>query len=122
MNKSSVNQERIVDRLWFYNYSYRLEGSLLTIYLPMLCAVRILFEEDRVKISSHLRGAYFFDQIEYVFLSYLGLLFLMAYFAANPLVYAFLGFIFIYLVICFIKTEVMKSIVLKWMEGESLVS
>ncbi|MFI5135535.1 MAG: hypothetical protein ACHQD9_06755 [Chitinophagales bacterium] len=124
MKKLSANPERLVERLWFYNYRYRLEGSTLIVYLPMICALKVVFNEGRLKITSHLRGRYFFDQIEYIFLFYCFMLVVAFAFVPNlnTPIYPILGFFFVYLIVCFIKTEIMKSIIHNWMETDSLVN
>jgi hypothetical protein len=48
----SVNEEKIISRLKFFNYKYKSEGNTLRIYLPVRCALKIAFNEGRVSMTS----------------------------------------------------------------------
>ena len=123
MNRPTINPERITDRLTFYNYKYTLEGTTLTIFLSMLCCLKIKFEPEKVKMTPHiLWRPSFVDRLEYSFLIYGLAAFLLAWLFpvfAKGIVILY-GVILIYFVICFIKTENMKSIIHNWIERDGV--
>ena len=123
MNESTINPERITDRLTFFNYRYTLEGTTLTIYLSMLCCLKIKFGPEKVKMTQHiLWRPSFFGRLEYSFFIYGLAAFLLSWllpvFAKGIVI--FYGVILIYLLVCFIKTENMKSIIHNWIERDSV--
>src|SRR3954464_1554762 len=48
----SVNEEKIISRLKFFNYKYKSEGNTLRIYLPVRCALKIAFNDGSVSMTS----------------------------------------------------------------------
>ena len=48
----SANEEKIISRLKFFNYKYESEGNTLRIFLPIRCALKIVFDEGSVSMTS----------------------------------------------------------------------
>ena len=120
MNSLKVNPQNIIDRLKFYNYRHKLNGTVLTVYLSMLCYLEINFTTDKVKISSHLIRGGFVSRIEYVFLLYIIFFLGFTYLNQELMLKIFypLVLFLLYLIICFIKTENMKAIIYNWLEND----
>jgi len=124
MNKKIFYIEKIISRLQFYNYSYNLNDKTLKIFLPMLCYLKIRFSNDKVKMTSHLRFGFDFLPLEFNFLIYGAILYVLAWFQwtiLNKGVFILFGLLMIHFVICFIKIEALRVIIHKWIEDDSLV-
>ena len=122
MGNSDFNFDNIVSRLKIFNYNYELKGSTLKVFLPMLCYLKINYGPDKIKISSHISFGFRFLPIEINFVIYGLVLYALTWFQwtnLNKGVFALFGILLIYLVICFIKLETMRSILHTWIEKES---
>ena len=54
MEKQVFYSEKIISRLKIFNYNYELNGTILKIFLPMLCYLKINFVADKIKITSRI--------------------------------------------------------------------
>lgn len=123
MDRQKFNPEKIITRLQLFNYNFELKGTTLKIFLPMLCYLKIRFSNDRIKISSHLQFGFRFLPLEYNFLIYGLILYVLAWFqwtSLNKGIFILLGLLVVHFVVCFIKIESMRSILHQWIERDSL--
>lgn len=130
MDSSSLNLNKIISRLQLFSYNYSLNGNILIVYFPLLCFLKINFENKRIKITSHLRGLGIGLRIEIDYLLYFFIFYFIFYLLGKSgqlsslsecMTVLVLWFMFIiYLVICFIKMEVMKLIIHNWIEKDAL--
>ncbi len=123
MTAPKVDPEKIISRLKFFNYRYDLDGHTLKIFLPMLCYLKIQFSTEKIKMSSHSRIGFRSLPLEYNFLIYALALFALTWYKWDDLnkgVFVLFGIFLIYIVICLIKTESMKSTFFSWIEKDSL--
>lgn len=122
MEQKTFDPESIIARLQFYNYNFDLNDQTLKIFLPMFCYLKIRFSGDRIKMTSHLRFGFQFLPLEFNFLIYGVILYLLAWFQwtiLNKGVFILFGLLVIHFVVCFIKIESMRTIVHKWIEDDS---
>ncbi len=117
-----VTIEKIASRLQFYDYNFELKDSTLKIFLPMLCYIKIRFSNDKIKISSHLKFGFRFLPLEFNFLIYGAILYVLAWFKwtnLNKGIFILFGLLVVHFVICFIKIESMRTIIHNWIEKDS---
>ena len=114
---------KIISRLEMFNYRFERNESSLKVFLPMWCYLKLRFTNDQIKFTSHTKFGFPFLPIEYNFFIYsVGLYILSSFFweaIVNKGILFLFGMIIILLVICFIKTESMKSILHQWIELEN---
>jgi hypothetical protein len=121
MDKQNLNSDKIVARLKSFNYNYDLNGSTIKVYLPMLCYLKINYDSDKIKISSHISFGFRFLPIEINFAIYGIILYTLTWFQwtnLNKGVFALFGIMLIYFVICFIKLESLRLILHTWIEKD----
>lgn len=121
MDKQKFNPELITSKLKYFRYRYRLDENTLKVYLPLLCYLKIKFEKDRVKMSSHIQFGFNPLSLEWNFIIYgLILILLSAYrwLQTEPVIFIGLGLLFLHFIICFIKTENLKIIIHNWLNME----
>jgi len=122
MEKQSSNSNKIISRLKYFKYNYRHDGNILKIHLPMSCFLKIKFKDDGIKLSSHIHFGFHFLPLEWNFLIYGLVFYVLAYFqwpTLNKGIFVLLGLFVTYFVVCFIKIETMKSIIHNWLEKDS---
>lgn len=122
MDKLIFHPGKIKSRLQFYKYNFTLNDSTLKIYLPMLCYLKIKFSDKGVKMTSHLRFGFDFLPLEFNFLIYAAILYVLAWFqwtALNKGIFVLFGLLVIHFVVCFIKIESMRVIIHKWIDQDS---
>jgi len=122
MEKLTFNTEKIISRLEFYNYNYELNQANLKINLPLFCYLKIKVNDDSVKLTSRIRFGFSFLSLEWNFIIYGLILYVLAYFqwiTLNRGIFVLLGLFVIYFVVCFMKIETMKKIVHNWIENDS---
>ena len=122
MNLKKFNKQSIISKLEYFNYKYEVKEETIKIYLPLLCYVKIKSENDKVKLSSHIRFGFNFLTLEYNFLIYSLVLYLLTWFqwsTINKGIFVLFGIFLIHFVICFIKIESMKTIIHNWIEKEN---
>ncbi len=122
MGRQTFNLEKIKTRLEYYNYNYYLKDNTLKIFLPMFCYLKIKYSNDRVKMTSHLRFGFEFLPLEYNFLIYGAILYVLAWFQwtnLNKGIFILIGLLLVYFVICFNKIESMRTIIHNWIEEDS---
>jgi hypothetical protein len=123
----SVNEEKIISRLKFFNYKYKLEGNTLRIYLPVRCALKIVSNEGSVSMTSS-----FWRRFQLGILPFAYLIFIVLCIGTGILlqidiyvhVERYWGILIITImpllfILKFIITENMKSIVHIWMDNDS---
>ena len=123
MERQKFNPEQVTIRLQTFNYNYELKGTTLKIYLPLLCYLKINFATDKVKMTSHIRYGLKFLPLEFNFLIYGLVLYLLTWFqwtTLNKGIFILIGLIVIQFVISFIKIESMRSIIHNWIEKDSM--
>lgn len=124
MDQQTFNTEKVISRLQFYNYSFKHNETTLKIFLPIFCYLKISFYDNGVKMTSHLRFGFDFLPLEFNFLIYGVILYVLAWFqwtTLNKGVFILFGLFVIHFVICFIKIESMRTIIHKWTEDDSRV-
>ncbi len=122
MDRPPINPEKIISRLKFYNYKYKLDGTTLIIYLSILCYLRIEFGTEKVNITSHSLRPGFITRLEYNFMIYGFLFYIITWYGwatLNKGIFVLLGIFLIYFLICFVKTENMKAIIHNWIEKDA---
>ena len=123
----SVNEEKIISRLKFFNYKYKSEGNTLRIYLPVRCALKIAFNDGSVSMTSSFWKRFqlgilpFAILITLVFCIGTGILLQTDISrhierSSGILIIASMPLLFI---LKLIITENMKSIVHNWMDNDS---
>lgn len=123
MEKQVFYSEKIISRLKIFNYNYELNGTILKIFLPMLCYLKINFVADKIKITSRISFGFRILPIEINFLIYGLVLYSLTWFQwtiLNKGIFASFAILLIYFVVCFIKLESMRSIIHNWIEKDSL--
>lgn len=123
MEKQVFNSEKIISRLKIFDYNYEIDGTTLKIFLPMFCYLKINFGTDKIKITSRISFGFRILPIEINFVIYGLILCCLTWFQwtiLNKGIFALFGIFLIYLVVCFIKIESMRSIVHNWIEKDSL--
>lgn len=124
MSTSPINQEKIIKRLQFYSFNFEQHGNVLKIFLPMFCFLKLSFENEKVKLTSHIRFGFQFLTLEWNFLIYGLILYLLTWFqwpVLNKGIFILLGIFLLVFVICVIKIESMKITVHNWIEKDSSV-
>ncbi len=122
MERQTVNTEKIISRLKFFNYKYELDKTILKIYLPLFCYLKININDDNVKLKSRIRFGVSLLSLEWNFIIYGFAFYLLAYFqwiTLNRGIFVLLGLFLIYFLVCFMKIETMKSVVHNWIEKDS---
>lgn len=123
MDTKVFNLDKITTRLETFNYNYEQKGTTLKIFLPMFCYLKIKSEQDKIKITSHISFGFRYFPIEINFVIYGLILYILTWFQwtnLNKGIFALFGITLIYLVICFIKLETMRSILHNWIENDGL--
>jgi hypothetical protein len=123
MDKQNFNFDKIILRLKTFNYDYELKGSTLKVFLPMLCYLKINSGPDKIKITSRISFGFRFLPIEINFVIYGLFLYCLTWFQwtnLNKGIFALFGIMLIYFVICFIKLEILRSILHNWIEKDSM--
>lgn len=121
MDKQILNSDKIITRLQTFNYNYEVKGTIIKVYLPMLCYLKINSTQDKIKISSGINFGFRFLPIEINFAIYGLVLYILTWFRwtnLNKGIFALLGIILIYFVVCFIKLESLRSILHNWSEKD----
>jgi len=122
------NTDLIIEKLKFFNYKYTTDiyrdkpaEIILKIYLPMLCYLKVSFFENKVKMTSRILYGINFLSLEYNFFIYaIGLIILsfLKWSELDMVIFIFLFIILIKFVICFIKLELLKTIIHRWIEED----
>jgi len=123
MDKQALNADKIILRLKSFNYNYEVKGTIIKVFLPMLCYLKINYTQDKIKISSHIGFGFRFLPIEINFAIYGLVLYILTWFQwtnLNKGIFALLGIILIYFVVCFIKLESLRSILHIWIDKDGL--
>jgi hypothetical protein len=122
MENQEIKFEKIISRLELFDYNYEVKGKSLKIFLPMLCYLKINNQDGIIKITSRLSIGFRFLPIELNFLIYGLILYCLTWFqwsVLNKGVFALFGIFIIYLVVCFIKLESLRTMVHNWIEKDS---
>ncbi len=123
MDKQVLNSDKIIKRLQTFNYNFEVKGTIIKVFLPMLCYLKINSTQEKIKISSHISFGFRFLPIEINFAIYGLALYILTWFQwtnLNKGIFALLGILLIYFVVCFIKLESMRSILHIWIEKDGL--
>jgi hypothetical protein len=123
MDKQALNSDKIISRLKTFNYDYEAKGTIIKVFLPMLCYLKINSTQDKIKITSHITFGFRFLPIEINFIIYGLVLYILTWFQwtnLNKGIFALLGIFLIYFAVCFIKLESMRSILHTWIEKDEL--
>lgn len=124
MSITPINLEKIIKRLQFYSFNFEQNENSLKIYLPMLCFLKLSFENEKVKLTSHIRFGFHFLTLEWNFLIYGLILYLLTWFQwpeLNKGIFILFGIFLLIFVICIIKIEAMKITLYKWMEKDLFI-
>jgi hypothetical protein len=122
MENQILNKDKLISRLEIFNYDYELSGNTLKVFLPMLCYLKIKSDSGKIKITSHISFGFRFLPIEINFAIYGLALYILTWFQwtnLNKGIFALLGILLIYFVVCFIKLESIRSILHNWIEKDS---
>jgi hypothetical protein len=113
---TTFNPDKIIERLKTFNYRYyyNVNDSVINIYFPFLCFLKIDFKSNKIKMTG--RAWLTEYRLERGFLgSAVALCFFIGFGTADIFKAMFLpagaALIFSYHIICFIKTEAMKTII-----------
>ena len=123
MAKQVFDSERIISRLQIFNYNFELKGTTLKIFLPMFCYLKIDFPADKIKITSRINFGFKFLPVEFNFLIYGLILYLLTWFqwpVFNKGIFMLIGIFLLIFMICIIKIESMRTILHNWIEKDSL--
>ena len=124
MDKKDQISDKLISRLKRFNYSYEAKGTIIKVFLPMLCYLKINSAQDKIKITSHITFGFSFLPIEINFIIYGLVLYILTWFQwtnLNKGIFALLGIFLIYFVVCFIKLESMRSVLHTWIEKDDLL-
>jgi len=124
MDKQVLNSDKIISRLKTFNYNFEVKGTFIKVFLPMLCYLKINSTQDKIKITSHISFGFRFLPIEINFAIYGLALYILTWFQwtnLNKGIFALLGILLIYFVVCFIKLESMRSTLHTWIEKDGLL-
>ena len=122
MDTSTFSPDKIIDRLKIFNYKYELNGHSLKVFLPMFCYLKIDFKSDKLKMTSHLNFGFRFLPLEYNFLIYGFVLYILAWYnwtTLNKAIFLLLGMFVIHFVVCFIKIEALRTTIHNWVENDN---
>lgn len=121
MDKQALNSDKIISRLKTFNYDYETKGTIIKVFLPMLCYLKIISTQDKIKITSHISFGFRFLPIEVNFVIYGLFLYTLTWFkwpVLNKGIFVLFGSMLIYFVVCFIKLESLRSILHTWIEKD----
>lgn len=123
-----MNPENITNRLRLFRYTYTTDSfkdepavTVLKIYLPALCYLKVSFFEKSIKMSSRILYGFNFLSLEYNFFIYATGLALIAAFSPpqlNMAILIFLALILVHFLVCFIKLESLKTVIHRWIEED----
>ena len=122
MDKQVLNSDMIISKLKTFNYGYEVKGTVIKVYLPMMCYLKINSAQDKITITSHISFGFNYFPIEINFAIYGLALYILTWFQwthLNKGIFALLGVFLIYFVVFFIKLESMRSIIHIWIEKDS---
>jgi hypothetical protein len=94
---------------------------ILKVYLPILCFLKIRFAENKIKITSGTYVGFYFYSLELTVIVYsLVLSLLLAYevIAMNSVFTFFFLLFILYYLVCFVKSEFLRIIIIGWIEKE----
>ena len=94
---------------------------ILKVYLPIVCFLKIRFAENKIKITSGSYVGFYFYSLELTAIFYsLVLSLLLAYevIAMNSVFTVFFLLFILYYLVCFIKSEFLRIIIIGWIEKE----
>jgi hypothetical protein len=123
MDKQILSSDKIISRLKKFNYRYEFNGTIIKVFLPMLCYLKISLKHDNIKISSHISFGFRILPIEINFVIYGLVLYALTWFQwtnLNKGIFALLAIVLIYFVVCFIKLESMRTILHTWIEKDEI--
>jgi len=121
MKKQTNNSEIIISNLKFYNYNFDLKRNILKINLPLLCYLKINFNNNSFKPTSHLRFGFTFLTVEWNLIIYgFAFLFFTLYYwkTINFGILVFFVLFLLVLFVCYLKTKSTKHLVYKWIEND----
>jgi len=123
MDNQVLNSDKIIARLKTFNYGYESKGTIIKVYLPMMCYLKTNTAQDKIKITSHISFGFSYFPIEINFALYALALYILTWFQwtnLNKGIFALLGIFLIYFVVCFIKLESMRAIIHNWIEKDRI--
>src|SRR6185369_11803261 len=123
MSTQTFILDKIISRLKLFNYKYNLNGTTLIVNLSMLTYLKIEIGPENIQINSRVRIGIPSLPIELNFLIYSIMLYFVVWYqwaVINKGVFLLLGIFLINYVICFIKTEAMKSIIHGWIDKDMI--
>jgi hypothetical protein len=122
----SAVEKVIIENLNRFNFKHKLgtdteksNKRLIFIYLPFLCYIKVSLVEDKIKMSSYIHFGLTNISIEWNFLFYTTALFILTaakWGKIDEFIFVFLFALLLYLIICFIKTESLKSTLIRWID------
>ncbi len=121
-----IKTENIKNKLHRLGYKYKEDyysekEHVLKIYLPILCYLKIRFTEHKISITARTYIGSWFHTIEFNFILYgLATALLLAFeiIAVQSIFTALLGLFILYFLLCIIKLEFLRLMVIKWTEQE----
>ena len=112
-----VNSARIIERLNVYGYRYHVDDTTMKIFLPFLCYLKIKFNPEGIRVTSHVQVALPSLPLEMNFLFYSLGLYLLTWYkwtSLNRGVFVLIALFITYFVICFISQKALSFIAVSY--------
>ncbi|GEM_PF-1415953 len=94
---------------------------VLKVFLPLLCFLKVRIAENKIKITSGTHVGFYFYSLELTVIVYsLVLALLLAYevISMNSVFTVFFLLFILYYLVCFVKSEFLRIIIIGWIEKE----
>ena len=94
---------------------------VLKVFLPLLCFLKVRIAENKIKITSGTHVGFYFYSLELTVIVYsLVLALLLAYevISMNSVFTVFFLLFILYYLVCFVKSEFLRIIIIVWIEKE----
>lgn len=121
-----IKPDNIKSKLNFLGYKMKETQNekgdvILKVYLPIVCFLKIRFAENKIKITSGTYVGFHFYSLELTAIIYsLVLVLLLAYEAisVNSVFTVFFLLFILYYLVCFVKSEFLRIVIIGWIEKE----
>lgn len=121
-----IRADAISDKLNIFGFKFKVtqlnqDGYILKIYLPILCYLQIIISKNSIKITSRTFIGIDFLTVEWNLIAYSTLVSVLLAFSViptNSMIVIFFVVFTLYYLMCIIKLEALKVILLRWIDME----